>query len=126
MSRRTAFLAAIITFSSLCMPIAANAQQHRIDGVGAAKCSAIVAGYASQPTATVNDMMGWAYGYMTRRNIERVNAGLRAVNLQPDGFGPAEMVTLMMNFCQENPEIRYYRAVDALFEIMAKDQGLIS
>lgn len=112
-------------FSCLAPLQSANAQKYIVDGIGASRCATIVADYKDRPTAVANDMMGWAYGYMTRRNIERAAAGLSQVNLQPSGFGPAEMVSLMLNFCADNPQVRYYVAVDALFELL-REKGVTS
>lgn len=125
MSRRLASIAAIAMFSCLAPLQSANAQKYIVDGIGASRCATIVADYKDRPTAVANDMMGWAYGYMTRRNIERAAAGLSQVNLQPSGFGPAEMVSLMLNFCADNPQVRYYVAVDALFELL-REKGVTS
>src|SRR5262245_62078247 len=104
----------------------AQAQDVRVDGIGAKYCSTVVADYKDRPTATANDMMGWAYGYMTRRNFERSAAGLSPVNLQPPGFGPVEMVTLMLGFCNDNPSVRYFQAVDALFEVLREKGNRLS
>ena len=114
--------------ASMALPIAPRSQaaQIMVDGRGAAKCSVVTSDYKARPTAVANDMMGWAYGYMTRRNFERAASGKVQVNLQTDKFGPVEMVSLMLKFCEENPDVRYYSAVDALFELLAQDQGLTS
>jgi hypothetical protein len=128
MSRRLAFLAAFAAMATFAPVETASAADMnvRIDGIGSRQCSSIVAGYKEQPTAVANDMMGWAYGYMTRRNYERARQGLSQIRLQTEKFGPAEMIALMLGFCGENPDVYYFVAVDALFEVLAKDQGIVS
>lgn len=128
MSRRFAFLAAFAAMATFAPVETASADDmsFRIDGIGSRQCSAIVAGYKEQPTAVANDMMGWAYGYMTRRNYERAKQGLSQIRLQTEKFGPPQMVALMLGFCGENPDVYYFVAVDALFEVLAKDQGIVS
>lgn len=125
MSRRLASIVAIAAFSCFSALQTASAQQYMVDGIGASRCATIVADYKDRPTAVANDMMGWAYGYMTRRNMERAAASLSQVNLQPSGFGPVQMVKLMLGFCSENPQVRYYVAVDALFELL-REKGVTS
>lgn len=127
MSRRFAFIACFVALSTFAsVPTMSADLSVRVDGIGSRKCTAITAGFKEQPTAVANDMMGWAYGYMTRRNFERAKAGLSQIKLQSEKFGPPEMVALMLRFCEENPEVYYFQAVDALFEILAEEQGIVS
>jgi hypothetical protein len=126
MLKALTFAGVLISSVVLVAALPAQAAQVMIDGRGSSKCSAVTADYAARPTATANDMMGWAYGYMTRRNMERVAAGKAQVNLQTDKFGPVEMVGLMLGFCEKEPEARYWSAVDALYEVLAQQQGLTS
>jgi hypothetical protein len=127
MFKRLAFVGVLITSAMFAPLIPANAAAgFMVDGRGASKCSQVTTDYAARPTATANDMMGWAYGYMTRRNMERSAASLQQVTLQTDGFGPVEMVAMMLKFCQDHPDVRYVSAVDALFEVLAEKQGLTS
>jgi hypothetical protein len=126
MSRSFASLASIAAISLIAAVQPASAATFNVDGAGSRRCSTIVADFNDRPTAATNDMMGWAYGYMTRRNMERAAAGMTQIQLQSKNFNAADMVTLMLKFCDKNPDVRYYQAVDALFEVLARDQGLTS
>ncbi len=126
MLKALTFAGVLISSAAFIVAQPAQAAQVMIDGRGAAKCSAVTADYAARSTAVANDMMGWAYGYMTRRNMERAAEGKQQVNLQTDKFGPVEMVALMLKFCEEHPDVRYYSAVDALFEVLAEQQNVTS
>jgi hypothetical protein len=126
MLKALTFAGVLVSSAIIAIAQPAQAASIMIDGRGASRCSDITVDYASHPTAVANDMMGWAYGYMTRRNIERAAAGKTQVNLQTEKFGPKEMVGMMLKFCQDQPDVRYYQAVDALFNVLAQDQGLTS
>lgn len=120
-------VAGVLASASILAPtVPAHAVSFAIDGRGASKCSQITSDYSAHPTATANDMMGWAYGYMTRRNMERAASGLQQVTLQTDSFGPVEMVATMLKFCENQPGVRYVSAVDALYELLMEKQGLTS
>jgi hypothetical protein len=127
MSRPFVFVACLVVALLFAFAPAASADvTFRVDGIGSRQCSVITAAFQKEPTAVANDMMGWAYGYMTRRNYERARAGLTQIRLQSEKFGPADMVALMLTFCEQNPDVHYYMAVDALFEILAREQGLVA
>lgn len=63
-------------------------------------------------------MISWAYGYMTRRNIERTANGLQPVNLQPPGYGPEQMLKTLLGVCEKRPDVPFVIAVDALFDVI--------
>ena len=127
MSGRFAVIVCLLAASVLAPTHATAAGvTFRVDGIGSRQCSEITAAFKEDAKGIANDMMGWAYGYMTRRNFERARAGLTQIRLQSEKFGPVEMVSLMLTFCEDHPSVRYYAAVDALFEILAEEQGIVS
>ncbi|MCE9523990.1 MAG: hypothetical protein K8S25_16355 [Alphaproteobacteria bacterium] len=96
-----------------------------IDGIGAAKCSQLTASLKAEPSATANNLLGWSYGYMTRRNIERAGAGQSQVDLTK-GFDEQKMLNIISGFCVDEPEARVVSVVDALFEVLLKNGSLTS
>jgi hypothetical protein len=105
---------------------AAVAEDAYIDGVGAMQCSDITATMKTDKAKSLaNQLVGWAYGYMTRRNIERAVNNKRQVNLQQQDFA-VKMLGTMVTVCEKGPDIYYYQAVDAFYEVLMQDQGLTS
>jgi hypothetical protein len=96
----------------------AIAQDIRVDGIGAQRCGAVVSAYEANPATIGNSMVSWAYGYMTRRNLERTASGLNPINLQPAGLGPSNMMKLLIGVCERQPNAHFVLAVDALFDYL--------
>ena len=122
-----ALAAAFALFASLQPGRAADTGvQVRIEGVGGALCSEVTTRLAARPEAVVNQIAGWAYGYMSRRNIERGIAGQPQAELTPGKLDAAAMVTVIVGFCEKQPETRLYQIVDAMYEILLEKGSLTS
>ena len=95
-----------------------------IDGVGSMQCSVITTTMKTDKAkALANQLVGWGYGYMTRRNIERANANQRQVNLHNVDDFAVKMLATMMALCEKAPDLYYYMAVDAFYEVLLKEQS---
>jgi len=118
----TAALALVVSLGT------ASAESVRVQaaGVGIATCSDVVAKMETNAQAVANQLAGWSYGYMTRRNIERALAGQSQANLTPENFDANQMVGLIVGFCKEQPNTRIYEVVDALYEILLEKGSLVS
>lgn len=104
----------------------AHAEAAYIDGVGAMQCSAITAAMKTEKAKPLaNQLVGWAYGYMTRRNMERAAAGRRQVNLQMKDFS-VKMLAIMLEVCEKGPDLYYYATVDAFYDVLMEEQGITS
>ena len=120
---------AIVAASALFAPLQsshAEGVRAMIDGIGAAKCSQISADIKTQPSAVVNSLLGWAYGYMTRRNVERAIAGQVQVDLTANAFDEKQLLGIVLGFCEKEPDTRVYQVVDALFEVLLQKGSLTS
>lgn len=126
MLKSLAFAGALFA-SAICFATpSAVAEDASIDGVGAMQCSDITATMKTDKAKSLaNQLVGWAYGYMTRRNIERAVNNKRQVNLQQQDFA-VKMLGTMVAVCEKGPDIYYYQAVDAFYEVLMQDQGLTS
>ena len=92
-----------------------------VDGIGAAKCSQIATDIQARPEVVANSLVHWAYGYMTRRNYEQAVKNQTQVDLTKD-FDAKKMLGTMLGICQKNPDVHIIEVVDALYEVMLKDQ----
>ena len=124
---RALTFAGVLFASAICFATpSAVAEDAYIDGVGAMQCSVITATMQTDKAKPLaNQLVGWAYGYMTRRNIERATSGKRQVNLQQKDFA-VKMLATMVAVCEKGPDIYYYQAVDAFYDVLMQDQGLTS
>ena len=92
-----------------------------IDGIGAMKCSAIAVGLKDDPAKAANAILGWTYGYMARRNMERSAAGKPYVQY---GEGSADRILNTINgFCsdKENADARLFQIADTLYNIFSEE-----
>jgi hypothetical protein len=99
---------------------AADTKVH-IDGIGAMKCTAIVTGLKERPAEAANAVLGWTYGYMARRNIERGAAGKPQVAYS--STEAEKIIGIIGGFCseKENADARLYQIADSLYDILLED-----
>jgi hypothetical protein len=121
-----AFVAAFAVLAPLQAFSAESGVRVRIEGVGAAQCSEVATRLEKRPEAVVNQIAGWAYGYMSRRNIERGIAGQSQAELTPDNMDAAKLVTVIVGACEKTPDARLYQIVEALYEILLENGTLTS
>jgi hypothetical protein len=93
-----------------------------IDGVGAATCSQVTADIKTNTEVVANSVLHWAYGYMTRRNIEQATRGQTQVDLSKN-FDGERMLGIILAFCEKEPSARIFQVVDALYEVLLKEQS---
>lgn len=117
---------AALAFAASLSTASADSVRVRAAGVGIATCSDVVAKIEAHREAVANQLAGWAYGYMTRRNIERALAGQSQAELTPENFNADQLVGLIIGFCKEQPNTRIYEVVDALYEILLEKGSLVS
>lgn len=111
------FLAA--TFAAA--PLAAADTKVHLDGIGAMKCTAIVTGLKERPAEAANAVLGWTYGYMARRNIERGAAGKPQVAYS--NTEAEKIIGIIQGFCSEaeNADARLFQIADSLYDILLED-----
>jgi hypothetical protein len=116
-----AAIAALAPFSTA----QADSVAVRIDGIGAAKCSQITTDIKTQPAVVANSVVHWAYGYMTRRNIERGLRGQPQVDINAT-VSDQRLLQVILSFCGDQPEARIFQVVDALYEVLLEKGSLVS
>lgn len=119
--------ATIAAFAALAPLTTARADSVavRIDGVGAARCSQITTDIKSQPAIVANSVVHWAYGYMTRRNVERGLRGLPQVNIGAS-VSDQQLLQVILSFCEDKPDARIFQVVDALYEVLLEKGSPVS
>lgn len=122
---RSIAAATIAAFATLAPLATAQAASVRIDGIGAAKCSQITTDIKSQPAVVANSVVHWAYGYMTRRNIERGLRGQPQVDINAT-VSDQKLLQVILSFCGDQPEARIFQVVDALYEVLLEKGSLVS
>ncbi len=102
-------------------PAAAAETKAYIDGIGAMKCSAILVGMNKEPDKAANAILGWTYGYMARRNIERSAAGKS--NAEYGNVDPEKVLGTITGFCGEagNADARLFQIADTLYNIILEE-----
>ena len=116
-------LAAAITFA----PIAnADSVKVAVDGIGAMKCSSMLTGLKDEPTKAVNAIVGWSFGYMTRRNVERSIAGKSQLEFREGKVTPDGILNVVSGFCEKNSDARLFQIIDALYEALLEDTAITS
>jgi hypothetical protein len=124
--RSSAALVVAIAFAASLNTSRAEGVQVRIEGVGAALCSEVTARLQERPEGMVNQIVGWAYGYMSRRNIERGIAGQPQAELSPGKLDAAAMASIIVGACEKKPDARLYEVVDAMYEVLLQNGSLTS
>lgn len=117
--------AATVAAFAVLAPLAAaqgDTVRVRVDGIGAAKCSQITTDIKTQPAVVANSVVHWAYGYMTRRNIERGLRGQPQVDIGAT-VSDQKLLQVILSFCGDQPEARIFQVVDALYEVLL-EKGL--
>ena len=124
--RSAAALVAALALVASSQFVRAEGDKVRVDGIGAAQCSEITAGFQTQASPVANQLVGWAFGYMTRRNVERGLAGQSQVNFSSAGVTQEKLVTIILGYCEKDPSTRIYQIVDALYEVLLEKGSLTS
>ena len=101
--------------------LAAAETKVHLDGIGAMKCTAIVTGLKERPAEAANAVLGWTYGYMARRNIERGAAGKSQVAYS--NTEAEKILGIIGGFCSEaaNADARLFQIADSLYDILLED-----
>lgn len=97
-----------------------------IDGIGVAKCSEITADVKTQPSQVANALAQWAYGYITRRNIERGMAGKPQIDLPANGVTPQKLVGTILGVCEEAPDSHVFEVVEAFYRALLQKNNYTS
>ena len=119
------FAASLIVAASLTPLAAAQNVKVAIDGIGAMKCTSILSGLKDEPTKAVNAIVGWSFGYMTRRNVERAVAGQNQVEFR-DKVTPERVLNVVSGYCEKNGDTRLFEIIDALYTILLEDSAVVS
>ena len=122
MKRLAGVLAATILFAPLA---AADNVKVAIDGIGAMKCTSMLKGLKEEPTKAVNAIIGWSFGYMTRRNVERAIAGKGQLEFR-DKVTPDAVLNVVSGFCEKNGDARLFEIIDTLYEVLLEDTAITS
>jgi hypothetical protein len=102
-------------------PPAAAETSVSVDGIGIMKCSAIISNLKQEPTKATNAILGWALGYMGRRNVERAVAGQTQVDYYK--VPPEKILGVITGFCGENPDTRLIEIADTFYEVLLKENA---
>ena len=119
------FAASLIVAASLTPLAAAQNVKVAIDGIGAMKCTSILSGLKEEPTKAVNAIVGWSFGYITRRNVERAVAGQNQVEFR-EKVTPERVLNVVSGFCEKNSDARLFEIIDALYTILLEDSAIVS
>lgn len=116
---------AAMTALALLAPFA-NAQgaSVRIDGIGAAECRKVTADFKIQPTIVATALVHWSYGYITRRNVERGLANQSQVDIAK-ATNDEKLLKVILRTCEDQPGLRVFQVVDALYEVIL-EKGTLS
>jgi hypothetical protein len=115
----------LLIAAAIAVAPSANAETKvYVDGIGTMKCSAILVGMKNEPAKAANAILGWTYGYMARRNVERGSAGQSQVEYAE--VDPEKVLGTITGFCGENPDVRLFQIVDSLYGIMLEESAKTS
>jgi hypothetical protein len=103
----------------------ADSVRVRVDGAGRALCSEITRDIKTEPTAVANAVLHWAYGYMTRRNVERAVAGQSQVDIGAT-VDDRQLLGVILAVCEKEPSMRLFQVVDTLYEVLLEKGSLTS
>jgi hypothetical protein len=87
-----------------------------IQGAGASSCERFLEDIKDPKYVDGEHLYAsWALGYISRRNIERENAGLTPVDLTPGSFDYDSQRLFLRQWCESRPKNMYYEATVALW-----------
>jgi len=95
-----------------------------IDGIGAAKCSQVTTEIKTQRATVTHSLLGWTYGYITRRNVERALAKQSQVDMPALKVGDQQLLSVMLSFCEKEPDTYIFQVVDALYQVLLEKGAL--
>jgi hypothetical protein len=117
--------ATLIAAAAIVAPMQPAHAKIWVDGIGAMKCGEVITYIKEKPEIGVNSLAQWAYGYMTRRNFEQANNNRPQVDLTKN-FDGNKMLTIIVGTCEKHPDEMVVRIVNELFDMLLKDQAVVT
>ena len=114
-----------IAAASLTPLAAADNVKVSIDGIGAMQCTSVLKGLKEEPTKAVNAIVGWSFGYMTRRNVERALSNQNQLEFR-DKITPDAVLNVVSGFCEKHGDTRLFEIIDAMYEALLADTAITS
>jgi len=103
-----------------------GATQVKIDGIGAAACSQVMARFDGGGGPLVGEaILQWTYGYLSRRNVERGLASQATVDLAL-AVNEDKLLNVILKTCRGKPDLHVFQVVDAVYEVLLEKGTLTS